>query len=189
MRALGAAAGLSLSLVLTGCGGGESGDGSVTAPPPRSAESAGEPDPPRSIPDLGLTPLPTPQQVQAISGGGRADPFAALPVPAASVQPGLGVEASDRSTASASSTSDVAPGSDPNSGVTLTGVLRVGGQQRALARSFLGSGVLCIGRDGRCEGDRGSLLPQGWSVLAIDVQRGCIRLARNGEPQAPLCMA
>ena len=81
------------------------------------------------------------------------------------------------------------PGSDPSSGVTLTGVLRVGGQQRALARSSLGSGVLCIGRDGRCEGDRGSMLSQGWSVLAIDVQRGCIRLARNGEPQAPLCMA
>ena len=55
--------------------------------------------------------------------------------------------------------------------------------------SSLGNGVLCIGREGRCEGDVGSLLPQGWSVLAIDVQRGCIRLARSGEPQAPLCMA
>jgi len=170
VKALGAAAGLSLSLVLSGCGAAEPVDGSVTVPPSRSAQPAVEPDPPRLIPDLGLTPLPTPQQVQATGGGGRADPFSALPVPGAS-------------------THADAPGGDPDSGVTLTGVLLVGGQQRALARSSLGSGVLCIGREGRCEGDRGSLLPQGWSVLAIDVQRGCIRLARNGEPQAPLCMA
>ena len=187
MRALGAVAGLSLSLVLSGCGEAEPVAGPVTVPPARSrAQPVGESNPSRSIPDLGLTPLPTPQQVQATGGGGRADPLAAVLVPAGSVQSGLGVEASDPSPESASG---VSPGSDPNSGVTLTGVLRVGGQQRAFARSALGSGVLCIGREGRCKGDRGSLLPQGWSVLAIDVQRGCIRLARNGEPQAPLCMA
>lgn len=171
VRALGAAAALSLSLVLTGCGEAQPIDGPVTAPPSRSAPPVVEPDPPRSIPDLGLTPLPTPQQVQASGGGGRADPFAAVLVPGAST------------------TTDAASGGDPDSGVTLTGVLRVGGQQRALVRSSLGNGVLCIGREGRCEGDVGSLLPQGWSVLAIDVQRGCIRLARSGEPQAPLCMA
>ena len=184
MRAPGAAACLLIGLVLTGCAGGEPADVSVSEPPRRPAQPAVEPDPPRSIPDLGLTPLPTPQQVQAAGGGGRVDPFAASLVPGASVQSGLGTEASGLSSESAS-----VDASGNSSGVTLTGVLLVGGQQRALARSALGSGVLCIGREGRCEGDRGSLLPQGWSVLAIDVQRGCIRLARNGEPQAPLCMA
>ena len=56
-----------------------------------------------------------------------------------------------------------------------------------------GSGVVCVGSDGRCGEDGGEdapvLLPAGWSVLSIDVERGCIRLALNDEPQDPFCMA
>ena len=33
------------------------------------------------------------------------------------------------------------------------------------------------------------LLPTGWSVLSIDMERGCIRLALNDEPQDPFCIA
>ena len=33
------------------------------------------------------------------------------------------------------------------------------------------------------------LLPTGWSVLSIDVARGCIRFALNDEPQDPFCIA
>ena len=65
----------------------------------------------------------------------------------------------------------------------------VGGQSRALVRNDTTSGVLCVGSDGRCDADSPPLLPPGWSVLTIDVQRGCIRLAENGNPQTPVCMA
>ena len=113
-------------------------------------------------PDIGLTPLPTVEQVQEAAPGGRADPFGRLS--AADVQ-------------------------DPASGLTLTGVLMVGTQQRALVTTPSGSGVICVGSDGRCGDDSPVLLPAGWSVLSIDVARGCIRLALNGEAQDPFCIA
>ena len=50
-------------------------------------------------------------------------------------------------------------------------------------------GVICMGSDGRCGEDAPVLLPTGWSVLSIDVVRGCIRLAMNDEPQDPFCIA
>ena len=52
-----------------------------------------------------------------------------------------------------------------------------------------GSGVICVGSDGRCGDDAPLVLPKGWSVLSIDVERGCIRLALNAEPQDPVCIA
>ena len=52
-----------------------------------------------------------------------------------------------------------------------------------------GSGVICVGADGRCGEDASVLLPTGWSVLSIDVARGCIRMALNDEPQDPFCIA
>ena len=78
---------------------------------------------------------------------------------------------------------------DPTTGLTLTGVLLVGDQKRAMLTTASGSGVVCVGSDGRCGEDAPVLLPTGWSVLSIDVERGCIRLALNDEPQEPFCMA
>ena len=78
---------------------------------------------------------------------------------------------------------------DPTTDLTLTGVLLVGNQQRAMVTTPSGSGVICVGSDGRCGADAPVILPTGWSVLSIDVERGCIRLALNGEPQDPLCIA
>ena len=52
-----------------------------------------------------------------------------------------------------------------------------------------GSGVICVGADGRCGEDAPELLPTGWSVLSINVARGCIRLALKDEPQDPFCIA
>ena len=77
----------------------------------------------------------------------------------------------------------------PPIGLTLTGVLLVGNQKRAMLTTASGSGVVCVGSDGRCGEDAPVLLPTGWSVLSIDVERGCIRLALNDEPQDPFCMA
>ena len=78
---------------------------------------------------------------------------------------------------------------DPTTGLALTGVLLVGDQKRAIVTTPNGSGVICVGADGRCGADAPLLLPTGWSVLSIDVARGCIRFALNGEPQNPFCIA
>ena len=118
-----------------------------------------------AAPPIGLTPLPSAEEVQQAAPGGRADPFGPL----------VGVE-----------TADV---QDPTTGLTLTGVLLVGDQKRAMLTTASGSGVVCVGSDGRCGEDAPVLLPTGWSVLSIDVERGCIRLALNDEPQEPFCMA
>ena len=116
-------------------------------------------------PPIGLTPLPSAEEVQQAAPGGRADPFG----------PFLGVEAADAQ--------------DPKTGLTLVGVLLVGDQKRAMVTTPTGSGVICMGSDGRCGEDAPVLLPTGWSVLSIDVARGCIRLELNDEPQDPLCIA
>jgi hypothetical protein len=115
-------------------------------------------------PDLGLIPLPSVQQVREAAPAGRPDPFQPLP--------GL----SDAATAST------------NSGLTLTGVMLVGQQRRALVQSASGSAVLCIGIDGRCAADDLRVLPETWSVLDIEVQRGCLQLAQDGEPQEAVCL-
>ena len=114
------------------------------------------------MPPLGLTPLPSAEEVQQAAPGGRVDPFSPL----------AGGDAED-----------------PSTGLTLTGVLLVGNQKRAMVTTSSGSGVICVGSDGRCGADAPVILPTGWSVLSIDVERGCIRLALNGEPQDPVCIA
>ena len=65
----------------------------------------------------------------------------------------------------------------------------VGNQERALVTTASGTGVICVGAGGRCGADAPLLLPPGWSVLSIDVARGCIRLALNGKAQVPVCIA
>ena len=116
-------------------------------------------------PPIGLTPLPSAEEVQQAAPGGRADPFAPL----------VGVEAADAQ--------------DPTTGLALTGVLLVGDQKRAIVTTPNGSGVICVGADGRCGADAPLLLPTGWSVLSIDVASGCIRFALNDEPQELFCIA
>ena len=89
--------------------------------------------------------------------------------------------------------SGTAPGADgaidPSSGLTLTGVMLVGQQRRALVQSSSGSAVLCIGADGRCAAEDLSMLPETWSVLGIDVQRGCLQLAQDGDPREEICLS
>ena len=72
---------------------------------------------------------------------------------------------------------------DSTTGLALTGVLLVGDQKRAIVTTPNGSGLICVGADAPL------LLPTGWSVLSIDVARGCIRFALNDEPQDPFCIA
>ena len=49
--------------------------------------------------------------------------------------------------------------------------------------------MLCIGADGRCAAEDLSMLPETWSVLGIDVQRGCLQLAQDREPREEICLS
>ena len=154
---------VALLMVVGGCGGETP---TATALPPVLVKPAPLPETSApALPATGFTPLPTAEEVQQAAPGGRTDPFG----------PFVGVEAADVQ--------------DPNTGLTLTGVLLVGDQKRATQTTPRGSGVVCLGSDGRCGEDAAVLLPTGWSVLSIDVEHGCIRLALNDEPQDPFCMA
>ena len=183
-------------MFLSGCGGESSTSQPLAAPPASktAAESleqelaANQTAPP----ELGLTPLPTVEQVREAAPGGRQDPFAPLPgAMAGSTTPAGNPEQGSATDPATDPAADPAsePAADPGSGITLTGVLLVNGQSRALASTADLSGVLCVSADGRCSGDSAALLPPGWSVLAIDVPSGCVRLAQNGTPQDPLCIS
>ena len=142
---------VALLVVVGGCSGETP---TATALPPVPVKPAPLPEmslPP--APAIGLTPLPSAEEVLQAAPGGRADPFGR---------------------------------SGP---VRLTGVMTVGHQQRALVTTAKGGGVICVGMDGRCGDHVPLVLPTGWSVLNIDVARGCIRLAVGGNPQDPLCIA
>ena len=84
------------------------------------------------------SPLPSAEEVQQAAPGGREDPFGPLDV----------LEAVDAQ--------------DPMTGLTLTGVLRVGDQKRAMLTTPTGSGVICMGSNGRCREDAPVSLPSGW---------------------------
>ncbi len=148
-----------LTVSLTGC----STDRSTTerlATTPRSAPEISEQlVMPIDLSDR-LTPLPSATEVQDRVLAGRRDPFQPL------------------------------VGSTTSNGFILKGVLVVGGQQRALVQTSDGSGALCVGPGGRCPGqvEADQLLPPSWSLLSIDVQRGCITLTQGGKSQPPTCM-
>ena len=121
-------------------------------------------------PGSGLIPLPT-AGTPASGSAGRLEPVQPLPA------------------VSGDTSADAAAAIDPTTGLTLTGVMLVGPQRRALVQSAAGSAVLCIGADGRCAADDPQVLPETWSVLAIDVQRGCLQLAQDGEPREAICLS
>lgn len=161
--------GLVLVIGLSSCG-----DQSSTPPssesgaPPLAPQSQQSDAPPLMKPPLGsaatgLKPLPTAQQVQGAVPSGRADPFSPLPVAAGADQPASG-------------------------GSRLLGVLTVGTQTRALFTFGTNLGEICVGPRGHCSADHPLVLPEGWSVLTIDDQNGCVQLAENGKAQDLLCI-
>ena len=170
------------AVFVCGCGAGDPPEPITAAPaaaPPQAAPPV-EPEPseepaPAATPEIVLKPLPTAEQVIASAPGGRQDPFQPFPL----IAEGLSAGGSD----------GVAEGTLPSTGaLVLTGVIAVGGSPRALVRLGDGNGVLCLGEGGRCEGDAQSLLPTGWSVVAIDLDRACVQLSLDGEAQDPVCI-
>ena len=162
--------GLVLVIGLSSCGdqssippSAESG-APLLAPQSQQSDAPSLKKPPLLSGATGLKPLPTAQQVQGAVPSGRADPFSPLPVATAADQPAAG-------------------------GSRLLGVLTVGSQTRALFSFGTSRGEICVGPRGRCSQDHPLVLPEGWSVLNIDGQKGCVQLAENGKAQDLLCIA
>ena len=106
----------------------------------------------------GLTPLPSPASVLAAAPSGRVDPF--------SPQPGFGG-------ARAAAPVRLQLPAD----FRFSGVMRSAGQPLALVQFGANSGALSVGERG---GQQTELLPNGWAVAAIDVDRGVLTL-RQGK--------
>ena len=123
--------------------------------PPRLPAAAPAPKAP-AAPLAGLNPLPSPQQVLAAVGIGRADPFAPLPP-----GPGAGAQA---------------PGLP--AGFRFSGVVHSGPQAQALVQFGSLSGSLSPGEVG---GRTTALLPPGWRVAAVDAQRGRLTLQQGSQ--------
>lgn len=154
-----------------------------------------------------LAPLATPQQVVGSVDLGRLDPFGALmtrqptllgpdgkPLPldaaggAANGGAGRGAAAPGSAGGGArpggSLGSPGAQGARPlpplklPTGFSVSGVIRSGGLSEAVVSYGALSGSL---RPGDRGGRTTDLLPSGWSVAAIDVNRGLITLQKNGQ--------
>jgi hypothetical protein len=170
---------------------------SVSPAPPASPAAA---KPPKASADAtaGLRPLATPQQVLNSVELGRPDPFgrliAALPVPlgpdgkplsaaaiaaATAVMRGQG-PAAGRAMPGRSGNASFAPLAplEPPRNFSVSGVILGGGASEAVVRYGSLSGSLRTGDRGGLSTD---LLPPGWSVAAIDVQRGVLTLQKDGQ--------
>ncbi|MDA0717770.1 MAG: hypothetical protein O2839_06055 [Cyanobacteria bacterium] len=133
-------------------------------PPQASSQPAPGAPAPASVlirapaaPLAGLTPLPSSNQVIASVSSGRVDPFAPLQKQSPlSLPPGL----------------------------IFNGVIRSGGIPEALVQFGAESGTLRVGqRGGSCAtaGCSTPLLPAGWSVASIDVQKGRLTLLQGKQ--------
>ena len=163
------------ALAVAGCGTDDAAELITSVPPAAEPELAVEPSSePQDPPQIGLRPLPTPAEVIAAAPGGRPDPFQPLPLVAA--------------TGLASVDGEAMPAVNPSNALVLTGVIAVGEDPRALVRLQNSTSVLCLGSGGRCDGEVDALLPEGWSVVAIDLEAGCVQLSLDDDVQDPVCM-
>jgi hypothetical protein len=129
----------------------------ASAPSPRSTPAAAADSTAPAA--TGLTPLPTADSVLAAAPGGRLDPF--------SPQPGFG---------------GVHAGAPVRlqlpADFRFSGVMRSAGQPLALVQFGANSGALSVGERG---GTQTELLPSGWTVAAIDVDRGVLTLRQGRQ--------
>ncbi len=134
--------------------------------------AAVDPAAPAAAADVsGFTPLPTTNQVLAANPIGRTDPFASdrpAPRPAASA-PGTA--------AAQSRPAPPLPLQLPPD-FRFSGVIRVGASPQAMVQFGPNTGAVGIGELG---GRNTDLLPVGWVVSSIDVDRGRLVLRQGGQ--------
>lgn len=189
------AAPLALALLASGCGLiGRSPKAELPpGPPPEPAEAEAAPPP-----LAGLTPLPTANALLASVAIGREDPLAPqAPVPrsagSASRPPGDQTPpgtAKAQSAGSQGSAGGASPATRPAAPVRLqlpdnfrfSGVLRAGSTPQAFVEVGDQSGPVCPGADGSCPASGlPTVLPRGWGVAAIDVERGLLTLRKGSR--------
>lgn len=184
--------------LLVGCTGSPPSDPAAQAPPPPpsgQAAAAAAPAPPAAA-STGLVPLPTARQVIASLPVGRRDPFASplppLPPPPAEGVPGseaaavTGAARRPEAGASVAGSTGVSRAERPQPlppltlppGFRVTGVIRSGGVNEAVVEFGPLSGSL---RPGDRGGRTTDLLPGGWSVASVDVNRGRVTLQRGEQ--------
>ncbi|MFM7315043.1 MAG: hypothetical protein ACKO0M_18105 [Cyanobium sp.] len=156
-------------LALGGCGLDQMLFGRSEPPPPPAPVPPSKPGAGAEVDvSVGLTSLPTPDQVRAAVPFGRTDPFAPYLVPSATAPggapgsaPQIQAAAAERVPGSGGPTE--APLAAP-SGFTLNGVLRTGGSASALVTFGSVTGTLRLGDRG---GRTTDLLPSGWALSSI----------------------
>lgn len=201
---------LSPALLGFGCAQAPSPDSGVIVPPPgapggAAKTSAAEKAKAEAAATAGFQPLPTPQQVLGSVPLGRRDPFAQL---ITSAGPGTGPDgqpamreserqaagspagSEGRSVAGGSAAGGRAPvggmarGRSPlpplrlPSNFNFTGVIRSGGTTEAIVSYGAFSGSLRRGDRG---GRTTDLLPSGWKVASVDVNRGLLTLQQGSR--------
>jgi len=169
-RERGGLAVLAVACALLGACSQPKADGGVkpaqpTPPRPPAAQAPAPSSPAKPALATGFTPLPSANQVIAAVSTGRADPFAPGGTP-------LGADGGPAK--------PPAPLTLP-AGFRFSGVIRSGSRPQALVQIGDQTGPICPGPRGACPGSGlEALLPAGWSVAAIDVDRGRLTL-RQGK--------
>ena len=157
--------------VLLGACSRDQPEAEVEAPPPAATPVVAPPDSVPAADISGFTPLPTTNQVLAANSNGRSDPVASdRPVP---VRPAAGATpAAGRGRPAPPPPLQLPPG------FLFSGVIRVGASPRAMVQFGANSGAVGIGERG---GRNTDLLPAGWVVSSIDVDRGRLVLRQGAQ--------
>ncbi|MFN9619498.1 MAG: hypothetical protein ACK55X_07300 [Synechococcaceae cyanobacterium] len=160
----------------------------MAAPAPRPGDTKADTKSKSKAPAaVALTPLATPQQVVGAVGLGRPDPFGALPPALPSLlgpdgrplAPSLsGGTAAAQGVAAARRRPAPLPPLQLPRGFSVSGVIRSGGVSEAVVSYGSLSGSVRPGDHG---GRTTDLLPSGWSVAAIDVNRGLLTLKKGPQ--------
>ena len=160
----------------------------LSAPAPRPGDTKADAKSKSKAPAAAaLTPLATPQQVVGAVDLGRPDPFGALPPALPSLlgpdgrplAPSLsgGTAAAQGAAAARRRPAPLPPLQLPR-GFSVSGVIRSGGVSEAVVSYGSLSGSVRPGDHG---GRTTDLLPSGWSVAAIDVNRGLLTLKKGPQ--------
>ncbi|MEX1316586.1 MAG: hypothetical protein AB1Z22_05580, partial [Synechococcaceae cyanobacterium] len=142
----------------------------LCAPPPRGPPLRDPPRAPARGPAAvsGFTALPSTNQVLAANPIGRSDPFAS-DRPASTATPAAG--------GTSAQPARPAPLQLPPD-FLFSGVIRVGAAPQAVVQFGPNSGAVGIGERG---GRNTDLLPPGWVVSSIDVDRGRLVLRQGAQ--------
>jgi hypothetical protein len=147
------------------------------APPPAVTPAVAAPGSAPAADISGFTPLPTTNQVLAANAIGRSDPFASdRPVPVGTAAAGA-TPAGGSGSAQPSRPAPPPPLQLPPD-FLFSGVIRVGASPQAMVQFGANTGAVGVGERG---GRNTDLLPAGWVVSSIDVDRGRLVLRQGSQ--------